>query len=107
MHHRFWFAALLAALSLSSAAQAAPADCRFVFEGDTYIDGPCDFQPAAGGSFRIAAQGYLVQLEVQGQTAEGFWNGDVRASHLHHPLHMDGVLKRQGACRWIAPVSGH
>jgi hypothetical protein len=95
-------AVLTSALLLSHAAQAASADCRFVFEGETYIDGPCNFQPGAGGSFRIDAAGYSVQVDVQGQTAEGSWNGDVRASHMQHPLHLDGVLRRKGAC-WESP----
>jgi hypothetical protein len=95
-------AALISTLLLSPWSQAAPADCRFVFEGETYIDGPCDFKPATGGSFRIDADGYSVQVDVQGQTAEGSWNGDVRASHMQHPLHLDGVLKRKGAC-WESP----
>jgi hypothetical protein len=102
MHITLKAATVTAALLASPWAQAAAADCRFAFEGETYIDGPCDFKPAAGGSFRIEASGYLVQVDVTGNTAEGSWNGDVRASHLQHPLHMDGVLKRQGAC-WESP----
>jgi hypothetical protein len=97
-------AALAAALFVSPWALAAPADCRFVFEGNTYIDGPCDFKSTAGGSFRISANGYELDLFVEGNTAEGHWNGDVRSTRMQHPLHMDGVLKRQGAC-WESPAA--
>ena len=102
MNFLYKAAALFSALFVSPWSLAAPADCRFVFEGETYIDGPCDFKPAAGGSFRIDAAGYSVQVDVQGPTAEGSWNGDVRASHMQHPLHLDGVLRRKGAC-WESP----
>lgn len=94
----FRFAATAALLATAPFAAAAPADCRFVFEGETYIDGPCDFSPGEGGSFRISANGYQVQVDVFGKEAEGTWNGDIRAAHLQHPLHLDGSLVRKGAC---------
>ncbi len=103
MNHRHKLLATIAVLAAAPCASAAPADCRFVFEGETYIDGACDFQPSQGGSFRIGANGYQVQVDVFGKEAEGSWNGDVRASHLQHPLHLDGNLKRNGAC-WESPA---
>jgi hypothetical protein len=97
----------LAAMCIAALAaptlHAAPADCRFVFEGDTYIDGPCDFKSTRGGSFRISANGYELDVMVEGNTAEGHWNGDVRSTRMQHPLHLDGSLKRQGAC-WESPA---
>jgi hypothetical protein len=98
-----WAAICLATL-LCPWVHAAPADCRFVFEGDTYIDGPCDFKSSQGGSFRISANGYELDVSVDGNTAEGHWNGDVRSTRMQHPLHLDGPLKRQGACWQSAAV---
>jgi hypothetical protein len=92
-----------AAMLASPWAQSAPADCRFVFEGTTYIDGACEFKASAGGSFRISANGYELDVSVDGTSAEGHWNGDVRSIRMQHPLHLDGVLKRQGAC-WESPA---
>jgi hypothetical protein len=89
----FWF---------SSPALARQADCLFIFEGVTYINGPCKYTPKGNGSFRIDADGYAVQLGAFSGKGEGSWNGDVRASHLQQPLHAEGTLTRKGAC-WSNP----
>lgn len=84
-------AALISTLLLSPWSQAAHADCRLVFEGETYIDGPCDFKPAAGGSFRMDAAGYSVQV-------------DVFAEDTGSPLRLQ--LDRAGQWILMAPTGG-
>lgn len=95
------FLATACLLGLAAPASAKPADCFFAFEGEVYINGSCEFTPMGGGSFRVDANGYSVQLDVQDNgMGEGSWNGDVRAGHLQEPLHMEGDLNHSGACWW-------
>jgi hypothetical protein len=92
-------AALATSLLAAAPTVAKPADCLFVFQGESYIDGACELKTADSGSFQVEADGYLVQLDVEGDgLATGSWNGDVRASQLQQPLHGEGELKQDGTC---------
>jgi hypothetical protein len=97
-------ACVLAALALMASAgpttaqdQSRPAQCKLVVRGTTIIDGECLFRQQRDGSFQIVGREHFAYVTVTGNTAEGSWNEDPRATHAGWPL---GTLRRQGAC-WI------
>lgn len=90
---------LAAALCLSTAAAARPADCLLEVAGTIYVNGPCDFEPFGGdGSFIVRGPGvvYFAYVSVIAPgVAEGSWNADPQSTHAHAPL---GRLYRNEAC---------
>jgi hypothetical protein len=69
--------------------------CKFVVEGKTYINGPCNFEVDPDGSFRIWDDAHTVYVNVNGNTAEASWNKNPKSFHADSPL---GTLTRNGAC---------
>jgi hypothetical protein len=82
---------------LGNAAIAAqrPVLCKLVVEGNTYIDGKCDYESDPDGSFRIFGAIYFAYVDVNGDTAEATWNANPKSLHAGAPL---GTLTRKGAC---------
>lgn len=102
----FLISSVLAALSMSSAAQAAQADCVLEVGGRAYISGKCTFERLSGddGNFRINAldDAYFAYVYVKSETtAEAFWNEDPEYRNAQSPL---GVLQREGAC-WVSETA--
>lgn len=90
------FVVVIAALP----AQARPAKCLLQVEGQTYIDGPCDFAPldSGDGSFQITGESgkHFAYVYVEGGgKASAHWNGILGEIRAHDPL---GKLTRDGAC---------
>lgn len=73
------------------------ATCVLEVDGESYIDGPCEFRPLDGGDFQITAGDYFAYVYPSTTPVVGYWNGLERGSHAHDPL---GELKRKGAC-WV------
>ena len=94
--------------------------CLLRVDGKSYITGRCSYHVEADGSFDIngpdqiypgidyslssdAAGGgarsndYIGEVQMEGSSAQGFWNEEPLASHVQGTL---GTLKRQGAC-WV------
>ena len=92
--------------------------CLLQVEGRTHISGACAYSIGSGGSFEIQgphqiysgidypeteaafqdrSADYFAQVNIEGDSAEGFWNAGVTATHAHGRL---GTLKRRGAC-WV------
>lgn len=103
-----WFAVVLGlALGLHpGAASAKTGGCTLQVDGRTYLDGPCNVDLDADGSFSIGTRDArtrsrhfaMVNRDTASGTAEGYWNGtDPRSTHAHSPL---GALRREGAC-WV------
>ena len=97
---------VLAALSMSSAAQAAQVDCVLEVGGRAYISGPCTFESLSrsDGSFRVNAMDdqYFAYVYVKPDgTAEAFWNEDPEYRNAQSPL---GALQRDGAC-WVSEAA--
>jgi hypothetical protein len=80
--------------SLAVAAQRQ-ALCKFAVDGETYINGPCNFEVDPDGSFRIWDNAHTVYVNVDGSTAEASWNKNPKSRHADSPL---GMLARNGAC---------
>jgi hypothetical protein len=76
---------------------AAAATCVLEVDGETYINGPCDFRPIGGADFQIMAGDYFAYVYPSSPPVVGYWNGVEKGSHAHDPL---GELKRKGAC-WV------
>lgn len=90
------FTAVIVALP----AQARLAKCLLQVEGQTYIDGPCDFEPSrkGDGSFQITGESgkHFAYVYVEGDgKASAHWNGILGENRAHDPL---GMLTRDGAC---------
>ena len=103
MQHTYLAAFAIATIAAPLAANAGTARCLLEIDGKTYIDGPCSFTPAAGGSFGIGstrtAEGRWgpipeyyasVMLERPG-VATAAWNEERFAEHAHSNL---GTLRR-------------
>lgn len=75
-----------------------PGRCLLEVDGRRYISGACRIDMEKGGSFQIydlKKRGYFAYVDVNGSTAEGYWNEEPGANHAHSPL---GTLTRDGAC---------
>ncbi len=75
-----------------------PGRCLLQVDGKKYISGACRIDIQKGGSFQIydlKKHGYFAYVDVDGNTAEGYWNEDPMATHAQSPL---GTLARDGAC---------
>jgi hypothetical protein len=81
----------------TSAAIAAQrqAQCKFVVEGKTVINGRCNFEADPDGSFRMWDNAHTVYLNVDGNAAEASWNKNPKSFHADSPL---GTLTHKGAC---------
>ena len=102
----FLLSSVLAALSMSSATQAAQVDCVLEVGGRAYISGPCAFESLSGnaGNFRINAldDAYFAYVYVKSETtAEAFWNEHPEYRNAQSPL---GALQRDGAC-WVSETA--
>lgn len=90
-------------LAASSAAHAGDpplkaGKCLMSIGDKTYINGPCRYRMEGGGSFTMLDKpvpDWFAMVNVNGATADGFWNEDKGANHAHSPL---GTLTRKGAC---------
>lgn len=78
-----------------AAAASRPALCTLIVDGKTYINGRCDFEADADGSFRIFGKRYFAYVDVEGDSAHATWNKDPKATHAHSDL---GTFARKGAC---------
>lgn len=81
-------------------AVARPAKCLLEVDGQTFIDGACDFRPLSGGNgdFQITGPNgtYFAYLYVGADgNGTGHWNEEPGSGHAHTPL---GPLAREGAC---------
>lgn len=95
---RFAFAmAMIAVCGLtgSTAAAERQAQCKFVVEGKTVINGRCNFESDPDGSFRMWDKVHTVYLNVDGNAAEASWNKNPKSFHADSPL---GTFTRKGAC---------
>lgn len=84
----------------AGAAHAKSAKCELTIAGETYIDGPCEFESlgSGDGSFMFSAEnGFFVYANRDGEQMRGSWNGVYKDSHAHDDL---GMLNRDGAC-WV------
>tara|TARA_R110002049_G_C9015011_1_gene550932 strand:+ start:396 stop:752 length:357 start_codon:yes stop_codon:yes gene_type:complete len=82
-------------------ASADNARCFLEYQSNIYVDGPCEFIGAGGGSFRINADGWAVDLGIVDEGwAQAWWNADghglygervVGAARLHSNM---GYLRR-------------
>ena len=75
-----------------------PGRCLLQVDGKKYISGACRIDLQKGGSFQLydlKKHGYFAYVDVDGNTAEGYWNEDPMATHAQSPL---GTLTREGAC---------
>ena len=78
--------------------------CLIEVGGTTYLDGACDIEMEADGSFSVgvgdesrAKYFAYVDLAPGAGGAAGYWNGPDGESHAHYEL---GPLSRQGGC-WV------
>jgi len=71
--------------------------CVLEVDGQSYIDGPCEYGPFDGGDFQIVGKDYFAYVYPSSKPVLGYWNGDPGATHAHDPL---GELTRDGAC-WV------
>jgi hypothetical protein len=73
--------------------------CRLIVDGQTYGDGPCNYQEDADGSFRFDYPSdprmFVYVSRNPDGTAQGYWPGPQGGSHAHDNL---GQLSRNGAC---------
>jgi hypothetical protein len=94
---------LVGALVLHQPAAASAVDgtCLLEVAGKAFIDGPCEIDLEADGSFQIRAYdsgdlSYFAYVFLDGaDKATGYWNEEPGAGHAHSPL---GTLTRSGAC---------
>jgi hypothetical protein len=91
-------------LSGAGAAGAFEGKCLLAVDGTRYLDGPCNIEMSADGSFSIGAgettrSKYFAFVNIAPGASEamGFWNGQEAADHAHTDL---GALTRDGAC-WV------
>lgn len=85
---------------MTSAADARSAKCLLEVDGQTYIDGLCNFELLSGGTgdFRITRPDgrYFAYLYIkENGIGRGHWNGALGENRAHDPL---GALRRDGAC---------
>lgn len=96
---RFFVAAAVLAFT-AFPALSKTANCELVADGQTWIDGPCEFTAlkSGEGSFMITGgNGYFAYVNINDGEARGDWNGPDKESRAHWPL---GMLTRDGAC-WV------
>ncbi|MGO4917336.1 hypothetical protein [Pseudogemmobacter sp. W21_MBD1_M6] len=98
--------AILVAASMLPA-DAKTARCYLKYQGNVYIDGPCEFTAGKAGDFDLNKDQWWVSMIILDDGwADGLWNADggmkygetlVPASHQHSYL---GYLRREedGAC---------
>ena len=96
------------ALALAAPAIAAPVRGRCLIEvgGRKYLDGTCPTQESDGmltvgvGVGRLKPTKFYAYVNINddGNTARGTWNGIGAASHAHDEL---GELKREGSACWV------
>jgi len=91
--------------------------CLLEIDGKKYITGRCAYEIGPGASFEFhgphqiwagidykpedfageQSNDYFASIDVEGSTADGFWNENIRATHAQAFL---GTLRRRGAC-WV------
>ncbi|MEP6947258.1 MAG: hypothetical protein ABJA02_15165 [Acidobacteriota bacterium] len=92
------FASKPLVLKIGELSMSKPGRCLLEVDGKKYISGGCRIELEKGGSFQIydlKKHGYFAYVDVNGNTAEGYWNEDPMATHAQSPL---GTLMRDGAC---------
>jgi hypothetical protein len=79
----------------------AKGSCELTVEGTNYIDGQCLIDSDDDGSFYVFQNadrtGYFAVVQIDGNSAEGYWNGAPDSTHAQTPL---GTLKNDGNC-WV------
>jgi hypothetical protein len=93
-------AALLTCMCASAA--AFEGECLIEVGSRSYLDGACNIEMSADGSFSVGAGDLsrseffaYVSLTPTSGIASGYWNGPEAESHAHYEL---GTLRREGAC---------
>ena len=93
----------LTAVTWAAGAFAAPGKCLLVVKNKTYINGPCNIDRDADGSFRInvgdqkQASPYFVYANaLDGGNLSISWNEDPQSTHAHTSL--GETWKRSGSC---------
>lgn len=88
----------------SETALATSGRCTLQVDGKVYLNGMCNIEMEANGSFSIGMgdttrSKYFASVDIDSATgvAHGMWNGKDADSHAHDDL---GALKRKGAC-WV------
>ena len=71
--------------------------CVLEVDGQSYIDGPCEYSPSDSGDFQISAKDYFAYIYPSYKPVLGYWNGTPGTTHAHDPL---GELTKNGAC-WV------
>ncbi len=99
------FRAIVAAgflIGTAELAHAFPGECLLEVGRAVYLDGPCNIEMSADGSFSVGAGDLsrseffaYVSLTPTSGVAAGYWNGPEGESHAHYEL---GALRREGAC---------
>lgn len=83
----------------------ANGSCELTVEGENYINGQCLVDRDDDGSFYIFQNsdrtGYFAVVQIDGNSAEGYWNGEPESTHAQNPL---GALKSVGNC-WVNTTS--
>jgi hypothetical protein len=83
-------------LGSAAFAEQRRALCKLVVDGQTYINGLCDFEVIdPDGSFTITGKVHFACVMVKGNSADASWNRDPKSFHAESPL---GTLTRTGAC---------
>lgn len=92
---------VFALIVLSTAANAATADCLIRIEGKTYVQGACPIY-LNGSTIMVGSDGegraspYFAYIDENPDgTADGRWNETPRSTHAQTDL---GTLKREGSC---------
>lgn len=108
-------AALAAIVAVPVAAKEAK--CLLEYQGETYINETCDFEPRSGGSFKLETfdrlphssgemiPKFIATVDVEGGgRATGNWSGEAYATHVHNPL---GALRRSDTDRacWVSDIA--
>ena len=88
---------ILVSFGIGGASADQIRNCELSVEGQTVIDGPCEFEDIGGGDFFMKAGDYFAYVYVAHLPATGYWNGGEGSTHAHDPL---GELVRDGAC-WV------
>ncbi|UHS63466.1 hypothetical protein HRR99_17995 [Agrobacterium vaccinii] len=87
------------AINYPAATHTAPnrKGCVLEVGGAKAIDGTCYWGPYGNmdGSFVMEANGYFAIIEIDNNTAAGWWNETPGSTHAHTPL---GEMKRDAKC---------
>lgn len=99
-------ALILSLVLVGVAGTASSETCLLIVDGQTIIDGPCDYWPISDdGTFQISSLdgSVFAQLsrDARPDLGIGYWNETPGASHAHTTI---GDLKREGAC-WVNTAS--